>query len=61
MRHERAGSGDFRGRDSEDESEHEKNRRIKREQERILRKQLSHLRTVDSDEGVAPRPPRNKE
>jgi hypothetical protein len=60
MKKERAGSGDSRGRDAEEESEHEKNRRIKSEQERILRKQLCHLRPVESDDvdAVAARPPR---
>jgi hypothetical protein len=50
MKREQPGSEDARKRDIDDESEHEKNRRIKREQERILRKQLCHLRPVEADE-----------
>lgn len=34
----------------EDASEHERNRRIKSEQERLLRKQLSRLRVADAGE-----------
>ena len=34
----------------DDESEHEKHRRIKSEQERLLRKQLTHLRPAEFDE-----------
>lgn len=36
--------------DEENERAHEKNRRIKSEQERFLRKQLSRLRVSDEDE-----------
>lgn len=39
--------------DSEDENEHDKHRRIKIEQERILRKQLCHFRPAEPDECVA--------
>jgi hypothetical protein len=39
------------------EGEHDKNRRVKAEQERMLRKRLSHLRFADADElrGLKPR------
>ena len=50
MKNEQVGSEDARRPVSDDESEHEKHRRIKSEQERILRKQLCHLRPAESDE-----------
>jgi hypothetical protein len=50
MKREQPGPEDARKRELDDESEHEKNRRIKREQERILRKQLCHLRPAVPDE-----------
>ena len=44
MKTRRSGPEDARRLESDDESEHEKHRRIKSEQERLLRKQLCHLR-----------------
>ena len=50
MRHEQDGSEDTRRPNFDDESRHEKHRRIKSEQERMLRKQLCHLRSEEADE-----------
>ena len=52
MKKERFGFDDARRKESgeERESEHERNRRIKSEQERLLRKQLSRIREADEDE-----------
>ena len=50
MKKQQAVSEDARRPDVEDESEHEKRRRIKSEQERRLRKQLCHLRSAEPDE-----------
>ena len=44
MKKELPSSGYARRPDADDENEHEKNRLIKSQQERILRKQLSRLR-----------------
>jgi hypothetical protein len=58
MKKEQPGPEDARRREPDDESEHEKNRRIKSAQDRILRKRLCHLRAAESDgieaEGVLP-------
>ena len=59
MKREQAGPADARRPDADDESAHEKNRRIKSEQERLLRKQLVHLRPAQRDEAEDPiEPPR---
>ena len=61
MKKVRFGFDDARRRDAgeETEGEHEKNRRIKSEQERLLRKQLTRLRAAeDADEELEDAPPR---
>jgi hypothetical protein len=50
MKREQGGRGDSRGLDFDGESEHEKNRRIKSEQARLLRKELCHLRPAQRDD-----------
>lgn len=52
MKKVRFGFDDARRRDAgeEIESEHERNRRLKNEQERLLRRQFSRLRAADEDE-----------
>ena len=54
MKREQGGPADARQPDADDENEHEKNRRIKSEQERLLRKQLVHLRPAQRDEAEEP-------
>jgi hypothetical protein len=52
-------NGDGIERDAE--SEHEKHSRIRNEQERLLRKQLCHLRPAEVDEVDLPQIPRYKD